>query len=55
MSFLDMNQHPQNSPYYTTGQVEPAQEEPNNKRKGDDNESPAPQRSKRNRYISIAW
>ncbi|KAL9101221.1 MAG: hypothetical protein Q9163_003503 [Psora crenata] len=50
-----MNQQPQSSPYYTAGPVQPDQEDQNNKRKGDDNESSAPQRSKRNRYISIAW
>lgn len=57
MSAPTMNQPPQPSPYYTNPQVQhaPPLEEHNNKRKAENNENQTPQRSKRNRYISIAW
>ena len=52
------NPQPQPNPYYSTSQISPQiapPEEQDNKRKAESNDNQAPQRSKRNRYISIAW
>ena len=61
MAVPAMNQQQaQSSPYYTTPRIQPevappVADEQSNKRKLEEIETPTTQRSKRNRYISIAW